>query len=107
MRAFGRGDPALAVRLLRSIRSTANRFGGSHAQRDVLDLTLVEAALRAQDAPLARALAAERLALRPRSPLARRFFARASQLRVADPDEPLATTRELRRAQAPGEVTLS
>ena len=107
MRVFGRGDPALAVRLLRSIRSTANRFGGSHAQRDVIDLTLVEAALRAQDAPLAAALAAERLARRPSSPLARRFVARAGQLRAVNLDEPLAATQGGRRAMALDEVGLS
>lgn len=107
MQAFGRGDPALAVRLLRSIRSTANRFGGSHAQRDVIDLTLVEAALRAQDAPLAAALAAERLARRPSSPLARRFVARAGQLRAVNLDEPLAATQGGRRAMALDEVGLS
>ena len=38
--AFGREDYAATVQLLRPIRFTANRFGGSHAQRDVLDLTL-------------------------------------------------------------------
>lgn len=107
MQAFGRGDPALAVRLLRSIRSTANRFGGSHAQRDVIDLTLVEAALRAQDAPLAAALAAERLALRPRSPLARRFVARAGQVQVVNANEPLAAAQGGRRAKALDEVGLS
>ena len=49
LQAFGRGDYASAVRLLRPIRSHAHRFGGSHAQRDLLDLTLVEAALRGGD----------------------------------------------------------
>ena len=77
MQAFGRGDPALAVRLLRSIRSMANRFGGSHAQRDVIDLTLIEAASRGGDEALAAALAAERAALRPESPLARRYVERS------------------------------
>lgn len=77
VQAFGRGDHAHAVALLRPVRSSAHRFGGSHAQRDLLDLTLIEAAARADDAPLAAALAAERLALRPRSPLAQRLAARA------------------------------
>ncbi len=35
--------------LLRPVRSIAYRFGGSHAQRDVIDLTLIEAAFRAGD----------------------------------------------------------
>src|SRR5690606_33500084 len=65
VQAFGRGEYAQAVRLLRPIRSTAHRFGGSHAQRDVIDLTLIEAASRGGDEALAAALAAERAALRP------------------------------------------
>ncbi len=75
--AFGQGDYAGAVELLRSVRSGAHRFGGSHAQRDVIDLTLLEAAHRCGNQPLAAALAAERLALKPRSPLAGRLVARA------------------------------
>jgi tetratricopeptide (TPR) repeat protein len=76
VQAFGRGDHATAAALLRDIRSAAHRFGGSHAQRDLIDLTLLEAALRSGDAALARGLAAERLALRPRSPLAQRLARR-------------------------------
>jgi hypothetical protein len=76
IQAFGRGDHARTVNLLRPVRSMAHRFGGSHAQRDLLDLTLIEAAARNGDQPLAAALAAERLALKPRSPLAQRLAAR-------------------------------
>jgi hypothetical protein len=76
VQAFGQGDYARAVALLRPIRSRAHRFGGSHAQRDLLDLLLVEAAIRSGDRPLAAALTAERLALKPRSPLAQRQAAR-------------------------------
>jgi len=71
------------VALLRPIRSYAHRFGGSHAQRDLLDLTLIEGALRGGDRSLAAALAAERATLRPRSPLARRFVERAAAITVA------------------------
>lgn len=77
IRAFGEGDYREAVRLLRPIRGIAHRFGGSHAQRDVIDLTLIEAALRAGDRALSRALAAERLDVRPGSPLSRLFAQRA------------------------------
>jgi hypothetical protein len=67
--AFGRGAYVEAVDLLRHIRLVAHRFGGSNAQRDVLSLTLVEAALRGGGSPrLARALAAERMQLKPSSP---------------------------------------
>lgn len=63
--AFMDGDHALCTDLLRSVRSRASRFGGSHAQRDVIDLTLMQAARRAGNDPLANALAHERAQLRP------------------------------------------
>lgn len=81
--AFGDGDYATAVRLLRPIRSIAARFGGSHAQRDVLDLTLIEAALRSRNAALATALAAERLDSRHESPLAQLLARRAETMPLA------------------------
>ena len=59
------------MRLLRRVRNIAHRFGGSHAQRDVLDLTLIEAAMRSGQQALADALSAERAAMRPTSPLSR------------------------------------
>jgi hypothetical protein len=77
-KAFGEGNYRETIRLMRPIRGIANRFGGSHAQRDVIDLTLIEAALRAGDAPLSRALAAERHAARPASPLSQLFVQRAA-----------------------------
>jgi len=80
IKAFGDGRYDEAVRLIRPIRSIAHRFGGSHAQRDVIDLTLIEAALRAGDSALARALTAERHLARPDSPLSTLFLRRASEL---------------------------
>jgi tetratricopeptide (TPR) repeat protein len=74
--ALGQRDATRAVELLRPIRSRAHCFGGSHAQRDLIDLTLIDAAERSGDRPLAAALAAERVALKPRSPLAQRLAAR-------------------------------
>jgi hypothetical protein len=71
IRAFGDRYYAETVELLRPVRDAAHRFGGSHAQRDVIDLTLIEAAFRAGRTALAEALAAERLEARPTSPLAR------------------------------------
>ena len=47
------------------IRPRANAVGGSHAQRDVIDLTLIAAAARAGDDSLAPALVAERVARKP------------------------------------------
>lgn len=80
VKAFGEGDYAETVRLLRPIRAVAHSFGGSHAQRDVIDLTLIEAALRNGNAPLARALTAERALARPESPLSALFTRRAATL---------------------------
>lgn len=77
IQAFAEGRYADTVRLIRPVREIAHRFGGSHAQRDLLDLTLIEAALRAGEHALAAALGAERLGVRPQSPLARLFAERA------------------------------
>ncbi|MEN4918989.1 tetratricopeptide repeat protein [Achromobacter spanius] len=78
--AFVREDYALAVDLLRDVRLIAHRFGGSHAQRDVLALTLVEAALRDGARALAKALTAERMALKPASAGNRKLASRAAAL---------------------------
>jgi tetratricopeptide (TPR) repeat protein len=75
--AFGRGQYATTIAELQRVRPYANRFGGSHAQRDIVQLTLTEAALRADDAALARALAAERTNVKPSSPFNWRLTARA------------------------------
>jgi hypothetical protein len=83
IKAFGDGNYAETVRLLRPVRNIANRFGGSHAQRDILDLTLIEAAFRAGDRQLAAGLATERIAVKPASPLARLFVKRAESERLA------------------------
>jgi tetratricopeptide (TPR) repeat protein len=40
LRAYGRGDHGSVVRLLSRLPASAHRLGGSHAQRDVLQLTL-------------------------------------------------------------------
>ncbi len=80
IKAFGEGDYGKTVGLLRPVRSIAYRFGGSHAQRDVIDLTLIEAAFRAGDTHLAAALAAERAAARPDSPLSQLFVRRAADI---------------------------
>jgi tetratricopeptide (TPR) repeat protein len=77
MLAFGRGDYRETQRLLRPVRNRAQRFGGSHAQRDLLDLTLIESALRDGHPALARALIAERADLRPQSPANRTLTRRA------------------------------
>jgi len=83
IKAFGQARYDETVRLIRQVREIAHRFGGSHAQRDLLDLTLIEAALRAGQRPLAMALCAERLTIRGHSPLTRQLLARTEPLRAA------------------------
>jgi hypothetical protein len=46
MVAFGRGEHARAIVLLAGLPAVAHRLGGSHAQRDLLHLTLLQAAVR-------------------------------------------------------------
>ncbi|HEY5325270.1 MAG TPA: tetratricopeptide repeat protein [Caldimonas sp.] len=69
--AFADGRLADAVRLLQPLRGTAGaRLGGSHAQRDVIDQTLLAAAARCGSVAAGRALLAERQRTRARTPLA-------------------------------------
>jgi tetratricopeptide (TPR) repeat protein len=74
------GEYQKAVELLLPIRTIANRFGGSHAQRDLIHLTLTECALKAGQAKLARALANERVQLKPASPFNWLLKARAMEV---------------------------
>ncbi|WP_376096705.1 tetratricopeptide repeat protein [Roseomonas sp. CCTCC AB2023176] len=67
--AFGRGAFGVAAAEILPVRGIAVRMGGSHAQRDILSWTLVEAALCSGDARLAEAMIAERLAAKPDSAL--------------------------------------
>ncbi len=76
--AFARDDHGTAVELLRGVLPRAHRFGGSHAQRDLLDHTLAEAAVRAGDHALARALVRERKERRPNEVFARMIAQRVS-----------------------------
>lgn len=76
LQAFGRERYAEAVGHLLPVRDMAYRFGGSHAQRDLITLTLIEAARRSGQPALARHYLAERQVQRPLSGLARRLDAR-------------------------------
>ncbi|QYX75969.1 tetratricopeptide repeat protein [Streptomyces akebiae] len=66
--AFVREDYATVVELLWPVRRRLHTFGGSHAQRDAVQRTLLEAALRARRDDLARLLLGERAGLSPHSP---------------------------------------
>ena len=78
--AFGRGRYADAIAAIEPMRDTANRFGGSHAQRDLITLTLIEAALRSGDRMRARHYIAERLVHKPDSAWGPRLARRAEAL---------------------------
>jgi hypothetical protein len=78
--AFEAGRYGECVEKIAAARGIAQRFGGSHAQRDVLSLTALHAALRGGFASTAEAFAAERLAHKPQSPWAGRLSARAREL---------------------------
>ena len=75
--AFSRGRYADSIALIEPIRDQAHRFGGSHAQRDLIALTLIEAALRGHDTTRARHYTAERLTHKPASQWGARLWARA------------------------------
>jgi tetratricopeptide (TPR) repeat protein len=81
--AFGRGAYAQAIELLLPLRAKANRFGGSHAQRDMFSWTLTEAAIRLGNRALADTFVAERLSWKPESPVNRAWAMRASKLKPA------------------------
>jgi tetratricopeptide (TPR) repeat protein len=70
--AFAACRPDRAIDLLIDIRPRASAVGGSHAQRDVIDLTLIAAAARSGDDSLARALVTERVARKPAAEAAAR-----------------------------------
>jgi hypothetical protein len=93
MLAFGRGNYARAVELLYPIRQRVNEFGGSHAQRDAVYRTLLEAALRAGQHAVARSLVSERCSVRPTSPY---NWLKQAQLARALGDEAAAATAKLR-----------
>ncbi|MDP9464908.1 MAG: tetratricopeptide repeat protein [Actinomycetota bacterium] len=78
------------------IRRILNHFGGSHAQRDALQRTLLESALRSGRYELARALTSERLGVRESSVYS--WSQRARALRGLG-DNAAAATAEQRAAE--------
>jgi hypothetical protein len=95
--AEGRDDDVIADLL--PIRATLQRFGGSHAQRDALQRTLLTAAVRAGRVELAAALLSERLAARQTSAYAWGWRAELARLQGDEPVMATAATTaaELRR----------
>ncbi|MCJ8337246.1 MAG: tetratricopeptide repeat protein [Pseudomonadales bacterium] len=71
--AFADGDFSRAKKLLTSTRHLTHLIGGSIAQRDILSLTLLEAARRSADRQMLEGLLAERCLLKPESALTEWF----------------------------------
>ncbi|MFF8375922.1 tetratricopeptide repeat protein [Streptomyces sp. NPDC015661] len=102
--AHAEGDQDTVLGLLWPLRRRFHEFGGSHAQRDALQKTLVEAALRSGRHDMARVLISERIALRPDSPynwLSRARLADAS----GDASRAAAAREEARRLGRGGDLT--
>jgi hypothetical protein len=78
IRAFAREQYGRAVELLVPVRSKIARLGGSRAQREVLELTALEGAIRAGRGQVARELAAARATTAPATPRSRVQTARAA-----------------------------
>jgi tetratricopeptide (TPR) repeat protein len=67
--AWRRKDHARVVAQLAPVRRDLHRIGGSHAQRDLFTLVLMDAALKSGNRELLKTLRAERAALRPHGTL--------------------------------------
>ena len=80
MARFVDGDYAAAVEGLLPVEASLWRMGGSIAQRDLVEWTLTEAAIRAGNRNIALSLANERLALRPKSVVNQHFLEAAQAL---------------------------
>ncbi|MDE2611829.1 MAG: tetratricopeptide repeat protein [Burkholderiales bacterium] len=81
--AYARGDDAAACEAMYPVRAITHRFGGSHAQRDIVDQTLLAAAARGKLRALGRALVNERRMARPASPLTRHWMAQFGEREAA------------------------
>jgi tetratricopeptide (TPR) repeat protein len=96
---FGAGQYGRALGELLPVRTRIHEFGGSHAQRDAVERTLLEAAMRAGRWDLASALISERLSVRESSTYA--WSKRAHLLAVtgdaAGAESAAARERELAR----------
>ena len=72
--ALARGDADAAADLLYAARPHAQRLGGSHAQRDLIDQTLIAACARGSRKALGHALLNERVLAKPTTPLTRHWL---------------------------------
>ena len=71
--AFAHGQADDSADLLYAARAQAQRLGGSHAQRDLIDQTLIAACARGSRQALGRALLNERVLAKPLTPLTKHW----------------------------------
>ena len=98
---FGAGQYQQAVGELLPIRTRIHEFGGSHAQRDAVERTLLEAAIRAGQLDLAGALVSERLSVRECSTYA---WSKRAFLLAAAGDPAGATSAAARERELAGQI---
>jgi hypothetical protein len=90
---YGQGRYDLVLDELMPIRTRVHEFGGSHAQRDAVERTLLEAAIRAGRTDLAVALVSERLSVRECNTYA---WSKRAGLLAAAADQPRADSAAAR-----------
>ena len=93
---FGRGRYQQVLGELLPIRARIHEFGGSHAQRDAVERTLLEAAIRAGQTDLALALVSERLSVRECNTYA---WSKRARLLTATADPGGAASAEARASE--------
>jgi hypothetical protein len=98
---FGAGQYEQVIGELLPIRTRFHEFGGSHAQRDAVQRTLLEAAIRAGRLDLASALVSERLAVREASTYA---WSKRAFLLAAAGDPAGAASAEARERELAGQI---
>jgi len=99
--AFGNGDYTQVLDELWPVRTRLHEFGGSHAQRDAVERTLLEAAIRAKRSDVARALVNERLGVRESSTYA---WSKYAQALAAEGDESGASAATRRASVLADEI---
>jgi tetratricopeptide (TPR) repeat protein len=98
---FGQGEYGSVIADLMPIRTRVHEFGGSHAQRDAVQRTLLEAAIRAGRLDLAAALVSERLSVRECNSYA---WSKRAWLMDAVGDHPGAASAMARARDLAGEI---
>jgi len=98
---FGRGSYQRVLDDLMPIRTRVHEFGGSHAQRDAVERTLLEAAIRASRTDLALALVSERISVRECNTYA---WSKRAWLLAAAADQPGAASAAARASDLAGEI---